>query len=74
MSENAAVNCEKLKEAIEDKTGEIIEAVKPYIEEGKKRTEEAAEQLGETIKEKPLASVGIAFAAGVLLAKLFRRR
>lgn len=74
VAETAAINYDKMKEVFEAKTEELIERVKPYVEEGKKKTCESAEQLGETIKENPLASVGIAFVAGLLLAKLFSSR
>jgi len=74
VADTAAVNYDKMKATLEAKANEIIDIVKPYVDEGKQKTEEAADKACETIKENPLASVGIAFVTGLILAKLFSRR
>ncbi|HEC60393.1 hypothetical protein LCGC14_1517920 [marine sediment metagenome] len=41
---------------------------------GRAKTEALGEQATDYIKEKPLASLGIAFATGYLLSQLFSRK
>lgn len=49
------------------------ERLRDAAEEGRVVTERALEQVREYTKENPLAAAGIAFAAGVILSRLFSR-
>ncbi len=49
------------------------EAIEKF-EQGKEKAEEISEQAIKYTQEKPLASLGIAFAAGLIMAQLLSRR
>jgi ElaB/YqjD/DUF883 family membrane-anchored ribosome-binding protein len=49
------------------------EAIEQLLK-GRAKTEELSKQAGVFIREKPLASLGIAFVAGLVISRLFSRK
>lgn len=71
--DKVAANAAEAEERIRKAALEAEERVRKSARQVQQRSNEVADTVGEFAREHPLASVGIAFAAGYLLAALFRR-
>ena len=76
---NAATSQEKFKQAYElageaaaDIASNIKEQTKTQIGTGKDKADELSNQAENLIKERPLLSIGCAFAAGWVVSKLMK--
>lgn len=63
---------EDAKEAIADKAADFVESSAEYL--GTRDWQEVRQDLERQIRSNPLASVGVAFGAGFLLAQAFGNR
>jgi ElaB/YqjD/DUF883 family membrane-anchored ribosome-binding protein len=68
--EDAARAAAKLRSMVSDATEDGMRSARRAIKRGRDAAEDAIEGAEHAIKQKPLASVGIGFAAGVLVGGL----
>ncbi|WP_081964141.1 DUF883 C-terminal domain-containing protein [Hoeflea sp. BAL378] len=61
------------REAAEARVDEVLRSGERLVSEMSGKMSRAERQMAETVREKPLQSLGIAVAAGFLAAILFRR-
>tara|TARA_R110002020_G_scaffold58372_4_gene160041 strand:- start:7509 stop:7793 length:285 start_codon:yes stop_codon:yes gene_type:complete len=61
------------REAAEARVDEVLRSGERLMSEMSGKMSRAERQMSETVREKPLQSLGIAVAAGFLAAILFRR-
>lgn len=71
--DKVAANAAEAEERIRKAALEAEERVRKSAREVRQRSNDTADTLARFAREHPLASVGVAFAAGYLLAMLFRR-
>ncbi|MCP8894094.1 DUF883 family protein [Shinella daejeonensis] len=64
---------EDLKGRAEDDFSDLISAGEDFLSDLQKRYQDSGQRLCETVRERPLATLGLAAAAGFLLASLWRR-
>jgi ElaB/YqjD/DUF883 family membrane-anchored ribosome-binding protein len=64
----------KGEEQIRQKTAEAEARVRDAGQKAKQRSGEALQSISAFVQDKPLVSLGIAFAAGTLLSALLSRR
>lgn len=64
----------KGEEQIRQKAAEAEASIRDTGKKAKKRSGEAMESISTFVQDKPLISLGIAFAAGTLLSALLGRR
>lgn len=64
----------RFTEAAREKLGDIEEGATDFAKRAADRGRRSAEAVENTVREKPLQSLLIAFGAGLLLAKLLDRR
>ena len=72
--DDAADKVESLEENARERASEARENVTERAQQARETTHKAVDQLGNKIREKPLAAAGIAFAAGILTSMFLRRR
>lgn len=65
---------EHFKLAAEAAGVDVKDEVTEQLLKGRAKTEELGEQAAGYIREKPLATLGIAFVAGYILSQLFSRK
>ncbi|QRM56473.1 hypothetical protein [Sinorhizobium sp. BG8] len=64
---------EDLKDVAEGDIADLIAAGEDIIADLRERYRDSGRQVRETVREHPLATIGAAVAAGLLLAAIFRR-
>lgn len=64
----------KGEEQIRQKAADAEARVKDVGEKAKRRSSEAMDSISDFVHDKPLISLGVAFAAGTLLSALIGRR
>jgi len=69
VAANAAEAEARIKKAAADAEEQLLRSTR----KAQQRSNELAHTVGEYTQQHPLASIGIAFAAGFLLSSLFRR-
>lgn len=68
-----AATAAEAEERIRKAVAEAEQRVRASTRDARDQSEELAETIGQYAQQHPLATVGIAFAAGFLLASLFKR-
>lgn len=59
-----------MKKELRRKTDDLVEELAPVIEKYKNSGKEAVAKVEDTISEKPLTSLLLAFTAGIIIGKL----
>jgi len=62
------------KNKANEELGRLVDQITQAYDNVKKQGGEASQTMRARIEEKPMASIGIAFAVGLVLGKLFSRR
>ncbi|QIL91596.1 DUF883 family protein [Microbulbifer harenosus] len=70
--EAAQDTAEHMKTRARETAGHMKTRTRESMEKGKQRAHDVAERAESSIKAHPLVSVGCAFAAGWLIAKIFK--
>ncbi len=69
-----AAQVERAEERIRAATDNAEERLKQSREKARQRADEVGEQIGDYVQQHPVAALGIAFGAGLLVAALLRGR
>lgn len=69
----ASQKIEEATKTFEDNQESLLGEAEKKMKEYKKESEKLAKKLDEEIKENPLATLAIAFGAGIIAAKLLQR-
>ena len=72
--DQAAKTAEKAKKMIRNEAADVEARVRDAGHRAKKHSDDIQDSVSSYVQDKPLLSLGIAFAAGMLLSVLRRRR
>lgn len=61
---------DKIKNAIDEGTKSVIEAVKPVVEKYEEPSKAAVAKVGGKLSDNPFLSVVVAFGAGIVIGKI----
>ncbi len=64
----------RAEETVRERVSDADERFREKVQHGRERTDDLVSAVGTYVRENPLTSIGLAFAAGALLSSLSRRR
>ncbi|MFP8965796.1 hypothetical protein ACKC9G_04390 [Pokkaliibacter sp. CJK22405] len=71
--DRAAVHAERAEEGIRTKAGEMDEQMRAQYAKARAKGEEVCDGVSTYVRKHPVASLGMAFGAGVVLSALLRK-